>query len=769
MNAAWILRRFPAREITALSLLAVGIGCLINGLGTTVRGATLSVFLPVGLWAALFGWTFSVSRFNGWVAAASTFLAGVVLIWVSTAQLDRLMLQEVTSAFILLVTYIQYLRGGPAPDLEPLQNILATMAQQGTGLWQRLLLWITCVWNNVAITDAVVSVMAWSLGIWLVCAWAGWALRRRDAMTALTPALVILAIVADYTGLNNGSVWLLIVIMLFLLGLGRYSANVRAWTKRGTDYAEFISSNTMISLIFVITLLAAATWMLPNIEIQEIIESLRRKPSSNTAPQSLGLVNAHKAAPGSAYGQPVLPRLHMLTAGQERSQDTVFTVRTGELPPIPMGGTELAAPHHYWRSQTFDRYNGFGWSTSETEKQTIPAGDPFFTTLPPGYKLLKQDFTLYQPGDQTLYWDGMLYSADQSLDASWRIKPTFYSSPLVDLPFNDGDLYSALRTSPSYHVESYIPNAGIEQLRAAGQNYPQSIQDHYLALPKNIPERVFGLARKLTATGATPFDQAVIIETYLRVNYPYTLKIDAPPANVEVADYFLFDLKKGYCDYYATAMVVLARAAGLPARFVTGYAGGNYNTRTAAYTVVEAQAHSWAEIYFPGIGWVEFEPTASQPEINRPSEHAGRAPNATLPPLSPLGILKQMYATLPPLARWGVTIPGVLLLLWIVYLIVEDFVLKHIRPVLALRWIFRDIYRVGGKLAGELTPATTVTEFCEALLPQMRDDTYIRLLTATYLQALFSPRPVSAQQVRSAIKAWRSIRWRLFFSRRRTA
>ena len=78
-----------------------------------------------------------------------------------------------------------------------------------------------------------------------------------------------------------------------------------------------------------------------------------------------------------------------------------------------------------------------------------------------------------------------------------------------------------------------------------------------------------------------------------------------------------FDLQKGYCDYYATSMMVLARAAGLPARMVIGYSSGSYDVGLEVYVVTEAQAHSWVEIYFPDYGWVEFEPTAGRPTRER--------------------------------------------------------------------------------------------------------------------------------------------------------
>ena len=142
----------------------------------------------------------------------------------------------------------------------------------------------------------------------------------------------------------------------------------------------------------------------------------------------------------------------------------------------------------------------------------------------------------------------------------------------------------------------------------------------FLTLPDSVPERVLTLARELTANALTPYDRAQAIETYLRTSYPYTLDVPAPPPGRDVADFFLFELEKGYCDYYATAMVVLARAAGLPARFVSGYASGTYDSSNAQYIVTEANAHSWVEIFFTDIGWVEFEPTAGLPAIDRQNE-----------------------------------------------------------------------------------------------------------------------------------------------------
>ena len=121
-------------------------------------------------------------------------------------------------------------------------------------------------------------------------------------------------------------------------------------------------------------------------------------------------------------------------------------------------------------------------------------------------------------------------------------------------------------------------------LRQSGENYPDWVSQRFLALPAEVPDRVKALAIRLTASGITPYDRAVAIEEYLRT-YPIYLDVPYPPPQRDVTDYFLFDLKKGYCDYFATAMVVLARGAGIPARLAIGYATGTYILNSKRFSV----------------------------------------------------------------------------------------------------------------------------------------------------------------------------------------
>ena len=126
------------------------------------------------------------------------------------------------------------------------------------------------------------------------------------------------------------------------------------------------------------------------------------------------------------------------------------------------------------------------------------------------------------------------------------------------------------------------------------------------------------LARDLTATSPTPYERA----RTSRRTFDVLLhsRSSGAAGRARCGRLFLFELKRGYCDYFATSMVVLARAAGLPARMAVGYATGSYDPRSAHYVVVGTDAHSWPQVYFPGDGWIDFEPTSARPLIDRPAD-----------------------------------------------------------------------------------------------------------------------------------------------------
>jgi len=289
-----------------------------------------------------------------------------------------------------------------------------------------------------------------------------------------------------------------------------------------------------------------------------------------------------------------------------------------------------------------------------------------------------------------------------------------------------------------------------------------------------VPARVLELAQQLTNGQQTAYDKVKAIEAYLRT-YPYDLEVPAPPPDRDVADYFLFDLKKGYCDYYATAMVVLARASGLPARFVSGYAPGSYDISKAAYVVRELHAHSWVEIYFPQIGWIEFEPTASQPEIEMPlsaKDVVDAQPDETATRLLNRFRLETLLFWVSPLA--------ILILSLLLYFTwIEGWLYMRLAPTVAIEKIYRQLYRWGRPLAGEHTTAETAYEFMGKIIDRIqvierrsrfgrflfRSRHDVRLLTDLYQDSLFAHYTLDAQASRTAFDTWRYLRLRLLLAR----
>jgi len=175
-----------------------------------------------------------------------------------------------------------------------------------------------------------------------------------------------------------------------------------------------------------------------------------------------------------------------------------------------------------------------------------------------------------------------------------------------------------------YTVVSLVSQADEEQLRVAGGNYEDWVEDRYLNLPATVPQRVRDLAEQIvTEAGAvTPYDQAKAIEAHLRdqARYKYNTSIPLPPSGMDRVEWFLFQGKEGYCEYYASAMIVMLRHLGIPSRLAGGYAPGTYDEATQSWIVRESAAHAWPEVYFPGYGWIEFEPTPSQAVITRDPE-----------------------------------------------------------------------------------------------------------------------------------------------------
>jgi len=218
---------------------------------------------------------------------------------------------------------------------------------------------------------------------------------------------------------------------------------------------------------------------------------------------------------------------------------------------------------------------------------------------------------------------GFIYAAPELVSSD---KQMFIESRLDE---QDRELVTAarsrfvLRQGDTYDVTSRVSTADMESLRSAGANYPAWVTESYMQLPDTISEETKQLAADLTAPYDNAFDKSLAVRDYLRSNITYNDQIAAPPEDVEPVHYTLFESKEGYCTYYASAMAVMLRSQGIPARVVSGYAQGDFDEESSSYRVRANNAHTWVEVYFPQYGWIEFEPTAAIPVIERPETSGG--------------------------------------------------------------------------------------------------------------------------------------------------
>ena len=298
--------------------------------------------------------------------------------------------------------------------------------------------------------------------------------------------------------------------------------------------------------------------------------------------------------------------------GQLKKDNTVvLRIKTGSPVQYPMlrwRGIALSTfDGKRWFSPAINPVNHYpapdGWITvaSRGDLQAPPAAELHFTTL---MEPSASD-AVFAPA-QALFLRGN-FSGDAG---------TYYSSIQRSRLITDaaGSISNPYRNFAQIRYEgvSRLPVARPAQARSAGSDYPEKIREVYLQLPPLDP-RIPDLARRVTASADNPFDKAVTLEGYLRSNYGYTLNLTGKLGDDPLAR-FLFETREGHCEYFASAMAIMLRSIGIPSREVNGFLPGEYNDLGGDYIVRASDAHSWVEVYFPGTGWLTFDPTPAAPE-----------------------------------------------------------------------------------------------------------------------------------------------------------
>ncbi len=636
-------------------LSVVGLAAALVGLAAGVeearwiRGAP-ATYAPA-LLAGFFGLLLAKTARRGWLAAVLLALLGLVFCVMTAAR--------AWPTFAVLSANLSF-------GLAWLADRQAELVGIPLGLWvgEHMDRWwglMATWWGAVMAGQRAPSqepfIFFLLLAVWSVAAWAGWsAFRGHRALVALTPAGALLAANIFYAFRGVG--WLLLFmagLLVLAIALRQYTLH-QQWRRDHIDYpAEIHIEASLYGLLLAVGVLAAMP-LLPSIDLRTLVKDIRQAVSGPTSAVEEKVQTIFPALdrprpdtasrPTAQIGG--LPRSHLLGSGPELAQRPVMRVRTSD--PDPAANQS----NYRWRAFTYSIYTGRGWENPETTaEERFGAGDVWLASPPSARRPLRQivDF-------ETAAAAGWLYAAGEAISAD---------HPYIAYLRRPDDAIGLEADASSYIAISQIPDVSEQQLRASPLPPTGTLEAAYFELPPTVPDRVHQLARTVTAGATTGYDQARMLEAWLR-RLPYDLDISEPPSGVDVADYFLFDLQRGYCDYYATAFVVMARSLGLPARLAIGFAAGDYDPAANVFMVNEAQAHSWPEVYFaaPGgasYGWIPFEPTASQPAFVYAPVAAGDGETLTAADLNADLAGLRRRAWLNTTARWTLPLLAGLLIL----------------------------------------------------------------------------------------------------------
>ncbi len=278
----------------------------------------------------------------------------------------------------------------------------------------------------------------------------------------------------------------------------------------------------------------------------------------------------------------------------------------------------MSSKRVYWRGESKNQYTGHGWvENKDLVKYNINLPLKDFKYPSTSYNEMNssieheeiiQVVQFQGKSFPIIFVGGKLTSIDETKPEAANL---IQINPLTD------NIY--LRSAFNKNLETYALTGtrviiDEEQIKNSPQDTPLELA-LFLQLPEKLPQRVKELANSIASKEQTRYDQAKSIESYLRNNYRYeTEEVPVPREEDDFVDQFLFESKQGYCDHFSSSMVVMARSVGIPARWVKGFTAGEttYSPEDGYTGVVKNKnAHSWAELYFQGIGWLPFEPTAS--------------------------------------------------------------------------------------------------------------------------------------------------------------
>ena len=631
-------------------------------------------------------------------------------------------------------------------------------------LVDRMHAWFSAAFAGGISTDTLPFITLVVVLTWLAAYVSAWSIFRwHNAWLGIVPGgLALLTNISYLPGRFSVSFVVFLFAAVLLVMRVNLLHSMRRWRESGVPYPEFLSLSSLHLTFWAAVFLLAAAWTVPPAQESEALVSAWERLTGPVAGRASDLsrvfagVHSRKPVNVHRFGS-TLPFQGKITLGRS----PVMEVRSEE------GG--------FLRAQVYEVYTPMGWKTGE-RRQDAGVDDPGEVTAA----------DVLAHGDQR-----RAATVEVTVDAVRNAIFTLGEPLAVDVPYDaeaggsQGDVMalrpaSGLKRGKSYTAVGSVSIASVEELREAGTSYPAGIADTYLQLPDDLPPSPAGLAWDLTRYVRNPYDKSRAIEDYLRT-YPNDFEIPLTPVGRDTVDYFLFELRRGYFDYHASAMVVMLRSIGIPSRLAVGYVleEADRDPESNTYSVTESSAFAWPQAYFPGLGWVDFNPTPTYPLVPRSGEDLGAADESLLP-TGPLGELNIPFGLGGPLmpptepaeevaetasGRGGWVIMGVILGLLAVILTGAG------AARWAWQWALADLDYVSQVWAKTVRlaswarlaprPNQTPREFARDLDRELGGAEGLELLTESYGRSRFG-RQAPSESERARLEAvWRDLRRRL--------
>ncbi len=488
------------------------------------------------------------------------------------------------------------------------------------GLWVHATTWLRkAITPNADTNDdvmfllflGVLSFILAYVSVWLV------ARTRRPWLVTLATAIVLL-INLSYAPDGN-LIYLTIFLLSGLLLLVRFNLSeaYRQWRRRSLRYTADLGWDFMVAgMLFSVGILVLG-WLLPPAGTNPALSSVWNSSSNPWSAVQQLFTRLFQVNNGSGYGAYFSNRLQ-LTGSVDLPNFTVLTYTT-------------QAPGQYLIAVTQDYFDGHAWTSTNSTTKAFDAGqhldDPSVDV-----KTIEQTIHLVNPpaGNPSQYLFAAAQPVSFSVPSSATQDASGYTSWYVRGQLTSGEQYTAL-SDISTASENTLRQVPFPQKAENSSNplyyFPKDVLDRYLQIPSDLKgqaagEQIYNLAMQWTQDDTTMYDVAMSLENHLHTDYTYSQHNPDPPADQDAVAWFLLNSKTGFCTYFASAMVIMARMLGIPARVASGYTNGSVQGHSSTWEVKGTDAHTWAQLYFAGYGWINFEPSAGFSDFVRPVDTA---------------------------------------------------------------------------------------------------------------------------------------------------